>query len=207
MDALPFPDVPMDMLEDEGGTMIRPCPEVRDWAWSMFLDPASRFYNPDHEHLEEAVIGFLWTNTHNFSKGARILGTAQLGEPAGGNAWAKVRQYEQLERWFDGIIPAYLITLDAVWLSTANAASRCALVEHELYHCAIKKDEFGNVKLDPYGDTIPAMRPHDVECFLGEARRYGAWSHQLRELKTVLDMPPEFGEVELAGVCGTCYGR
>lgn len=203
--ALPFPEIPEHLLGHR--LVIEPCNEVRDWAQSMFLDPSSAFYNEEHSHLEELNVGFLWTNATNELRGSRTLGTAEVAT-VDAKSWGSIRRREQIDRWFGSKNrPSHLITLDAVWLSTANPASICALIEHELYHCDIVRDRFGAPKLDSYNRPKPALRPHDLECFIGEARRYGPWSAALRAMKEALEFPPEFGEVELAGVCGTCHVR
>lgn len=201
MDVLAFPTVPVHLLD--GKHTIEPCDQVRDWAAQMFLTPGQYLHNPEHEHLFDARIGFCWTNVTNTKQGKQILGTAQVGEP-GGTAWAKIRAEEQLVRWF-GHVPDYLITLDAVWLSTARPEHICAVVEHELYHCWVQIDEFGDPKLDKYGNTKPAIRPHDVEVFVGEAARYGMTLDERRvALRDAILRGPQFKVTDLGGVCGTC---
>lgn len=201
MDVLPFPEIPIRLLD--GKDAIEPCPQVREWASQMFLTPGQYLHNPDHEHLFDAQIGFCWTNVSNAKQGKRILGTAQVGAPSG-TAWQKIRAMEQLERWFGSEVD-YLITLDAVWLSTAPPEHICAVIEHELYHCSVELDEFGDPKLDKYGSTKPAMRPHDVEVFVGEAARYGMTLDEHRaQLREAILKGPQFAIRDLDGVCGTC---
>lgn len=172
----------------------------------MFMTIGSKFYNRDHEHLEDASIGYLLTNVENIKGGAWVLGTAQLGEPSGGTPWAKIKAYQQLDQWF-GHIPDFIITLDSVFLNTADPAQICALIEHELYHCSIKKDDIGMPKLDRWGGATWEMRPHDVEEFTGVVGRYGAWKQALHEMKAAFDAEPLFGTVDLGGICGACHGK
>jgi len=196
---------------------IEPCPEVGEWARQVFLDSDSPLYNSDHEHLGGVVseddedpytptIGWLWTNVENNKGGRRIIGTAQIGEPQGGTPWHKARQYEQLARWF-GVIPDFVITLDAVFMSTASLGTCCALIEHELYHCAQKRDQWGSVVFDRDGRPVWTMRPHDVEEFTGVVRRYGVNAATVsEEFADAIRSGPLFPEVQLSGLCGVCHG-
>lgn len=190
------------MLDVPG--MIEPCPEVRDWAIAMFVDPGGPLVNPDHEHLQDARIEFLWTNEgfYEFDGTQRVLGTAQLGR-ASGKAWAKVQRQEQLHRWFRGE-PDFLIILDVINLSTARPEAICALVEHELMHCSFKKDEFGDPKLDKYGEYQWSMRGHDIEQFIGVMARYGPTSETEEKFIQAAKDGPQFKGIELAGICGSC---
>lgn len=196
-----FPKIPSRLLDPE--SVMEPCPEVYEWAYSTFLDTGSELYNKAHEHLADAFLGFVWTNVSNQKSGKRVLGTCQVGEPQGGTPWAKARQYEQLTRWF-GLIPAFVITLDAVWLSTARPEQICALVEHELHHAFYKVDEFGQPMLDDEDGYRWTIRPHDVEEFVGVVERYGAWNEDLERMKVAMSNEPLFGRVKLDGICGSC---
>jgi hypothetical protein len=41
---------------------FEPAPEVLRWARATFINDGAVVENPDHEHLQQAEIGFLWTN-------------------------------------------------------------------------------------------------------------------------------------------------
>lgn len=196
---IPFPIIPSAMLEIRG--LIEPCPEVRDWARAMFIQFGGPLYNADHQHLEHASVEFLWTS-EPFDKpfGVKVLGTAELGRPSG-TAWVKARKREQLHRWF-GREPDFIITLDVVNLATAQPEVICAIVEHELYHCAQERDENGDLRYNSEGDPVWGMRPHDAEIFVNEVWRYGAYTETLRQLKAALDAGPFVSPSELSGVCG-----
>lgn len=202
VDVLSFPSVPVSLLDGPG--TIEPCPEVGEWTLAMFMTPGQFLYNDEHSHLEDASFGFLWSNVSNVKTGKRILGTAQVGEPSGGTPWAKIATQKQRESWF-GDVPDYIVTLDAVWLSTARPEQICALVEHELYHCNIERDEFGDPKFDKYGGTKPAMKQHDVEEFVGVVKRYGLTMDSKREeMAEAVRRGPLYGSGDLGGICGTC---
>lgn len=202
---IPFPKIPDRLLD--GRLTIEPCDEVAAWARAMFLAPGGPLFNPDHAHLvgAEADIAFLWTNCENSKGGKRIIGTAQVGQPMGGTPWAKMRAVEQLLRWFDRI-PDFIITLDATYLKEASAGAICALVEHELYHCAQAKDRFGEDRFDRYGEPIWAIRPHDVEEFTGVVKRYGAAAAQIEAFAEAIKKGPIFKGADLGGICGVCHG-
>lgn len=197
--ALKFPEVPGYMLDP--GSRMEPCPQVGEWAWSMFLDAGSSFYNAAHEDIAEAVIGWVWTNVENRKDGRIIRGTCGLGDPKGGTPWARARIFEQLQRWF-GLIPDFIITLDAVWLSTRQPAEICALVEHELYHARHKRDKWGDKSFDKDGRPVYDIRPHDLECFIGEVERYGAWRPEFSAIADAMARGPAFSAVDLRGICG-----
>jgi hypothetical protein len=198
---IPFPIIPTAMLEVHG--LIEPCPEVRDWARAMFVQLGGQLYNADHAHLDGASVEFLWTNEPYLKPfGVRVLGTAELGRPAG-TAWVKARKREQLHRWF-GHEPDFIITLDVVNLSTARPEVICAIVEHELYHCAQETDEHGDLRYNAEGDPVWGMRPHCVEQFVGVTARYGAINEHEEALATAIRNGPTVGSAELSGVCGTC---
>ena len=201
-ELISFPIIPSAMLDVAG--MIEPCPEVREWARAMFVDPDGPLVNLSHEHLRDAWIEFLWTNVEftEFDGTQRILGMAQLGR-ASGKAWAKAQRQEQLHRWFRGE-PDFLIILDVVNLSTAQPEAICALVEHELMHCSFKKDEFGDPKLDKYGEYQWAMHGHDVEQFIDVMARYGPTSDAEEKFVEAAKHGPQFKRIELAGICGSC---
>lgn len=197
-----FPKIPDRLLDDEI-RVIEPCPDVAYWVRETFLNERSELFNSDHNHLLEAEIGFLWTNVENQKQGKQILGTAELGE-GGGPAWQKARREEQLDRWFFGV-PDFVITLDAVFLSTADPAGICALIEHELYHCHFAVNEWGEAKTDKDGNKIWGMKPHDIEEFSGVVKRYG--TAHIEEFAEAVRSKPLFGHSELQGICGTCGGR
>ena len=110
----------------------------------------------------------------------------------------------QFQEWF-GRIPDFVITLDAGYAAGADDRSFCALVEHELYHCAQALDEFGGAKFKADSDIpVFAMKGHDVEEFIGVVRRYGMTANVRELVEAAVD---ETGKAETADIelmCGTC---
>lgn len=87
-------------------------------------------------------------------------------------SWKKERQEEQFIEWFE-YISEYLITFDASYSQIASVVNFCVLVEHELYHIAHKKDEWGTSAYNQEtGVPKLAIQEHDVEEFTGIVRRW-----------------------------------
>jgi hypothetical protein len=121
--------------------------------------------------------------------------------------WSRSRVEQQIHEWF-GMEPDFLITIDALWWGTADDAQCCALVEHELYHCAQERDEFGSPTFNrDTGRPKYAMRGHDVEAFIGVAARYGAIEAGVTELMKALSTPPVMTANMIGLACGACQHK
>lgn len=201
MIAMEFPKPPARVTESAVPLFI-PAPELREWAFATFIHKGGALENPDHEHLEDAEILFLWASYPEVRNGLEVAGTAEVN-PKQEKRWAQGRQAAQFREWHSGVGPDFVITISAPFMAEADPVSVCAVIDHELYHCSQKKDESGDPKFSPDGLPIWAIRGHDVEEFVGVAARYGAWSEGLKALKTVLDMPPLVARSETTrAVCG-----
>lgn len=189
-------------LRDE----IVPAPEVVTWLRAAFVSGNFKTKNPDHSHLQDATLGVLWTNIECRIGGCRVAGFAEMPSVTG-NLWKRARHDEQLIQWF-GTVPTFLITLDADISDSRDDISFCALVEHELYHCGQRLDEFGCPKFSrSTGKPVFGMRSHDVEEFVPIHRRYGIWACAGQSVAFVeaAKFPPLLGYADLGGVCGTCH--
>lgn len=182
-----------------------PAPELEAWARANFIDDDGMISNPDHEHLQHSTLGFLWTNVANAKKGRAVIGTAEPGAPQGAmGKWGRAKAVLQIEEWF-GSVPDFLITIDANWWLQASDAEACALIEHELYHCAQATDEFGAPKFNQQtGKPSFTMRGHDVEQFIGVVRRYGADASGVRELIEAAQAGPTIAAADISQCCGAC---
>lgn len=198
----PFP--PEIALDEYAGTDIfTPSPALEVWAMETFIDENSPLCNPDHAHLYGANIGFLWTNVPNSRNQRVIAGTAEVPFFRGGK-WQSARQSMQMQEWF-GNLPDFVITLDARIAQSMSDAQFCALVEHELYHCAQQLDMFGMPKFDRNDRPKFAIRGHDVEEFVGVVRRYGIGTVANGEaFVDAAIAEPEIEAVEIGRMCGTC---
>jgi hypothetical protein len=201
-DTRPMP--PDGMLADLSAEEFEPARDLMEWARRTLLDPKSRIYNPDHEHLEDAEIGMLWTNVAYRKQMRQIAGTAEIPHVQG-PVWTKKRVDWQLRQWF-GEIPNFLITVDAPYAAQCDDAAFCALVDHELTHCGIARDEFGEPRYRQDGTPIWAIVGHDVEEFVSIVRRWGVGSAagKTRELVEAANAAPLIAAADISRVCGAC---
>lgn len=178
-----------------------PAEGVAEWAQAEILANDGRIHNPDHAHLIDADLVFLWA-PGGFAKAMKtVIGQAEeVMIRAGG--WQKGRQEQQFEDWF-GRVPAFMITLDAGYCAQCSDAEWCALVEHELYHVAQALDEFGAPKFGRDGKPKLKIRGHDVEEFVGVVKRYGP-SVDVKRLVDAANAGPELRMGNIAHACGTC---
>jgi hypothetical protein len=174
---------------------------VLAWVMENIISEAGLLHNPDHIHLQDASVAFLWAASGFAKKGSSVIGQAEeLTFRAG--PWQKGRQEQQMIEWF-GYLPDYLITLAGDYCAVCSDAEFCALVEHELYHIAQAVDAFGAPKFTQEGLPKLTMRGHDVEEFVGVVRRYGA-SQDVQQLIDAASHPPEVAKINISRACGTC---
>jgi len=181
--------------------LLVPAPDLAQWVEETILADDGPLRNPDHAHLIDADLCFMWASSAFTKQGRMVVGQAeQVMFRAGG--WQKARQEQQMIEWF-GRVPSFLITLAADYCEQASDAEFCALVEHELYHVAQALDEFGAPKFDKEGNPKLSLRGHDVEEFIGVVQRYGA-SDQVQRMITAAKSSPTVGVASIAHACGTC---
>lgn len=190
------------------GSPFTPALDMPEWVQVTFLDEASPVANPEHAHLADAHIGYLWAAVENTRKGKRVIGQCETGTPQGAmGKWVKARVEQQITEWF-GSVPDFIITLDANYCAACGDAEFMALVEHELYHAAQDVDSFGAPKFNSQtGRPVFTIRGHDVEQFIGVVRRYGADAAGVRELVDAASRPPEVARAHIENACGTCNLR
>jgi len=184
-----------------------PAEGVAEWVTKTLHSESSPLHNPDHQHLKDADIEFLWAAQENSRQMRRVVGQCEEVTFRCG-AWQKGRQEQQMHEWF-GRVPTYLITLDAMYASECSNVEFCSLVEHELYHIAQKADEFGEPAFTKDGQPKLGIRGHDVEEFVGIVRRYGigAAAGDTAKLVAAAQRAPEIGSFNIAQACGTCILR
>jgi len=205
MDSIP--SIPEKALAP--GDRFVPAPDLAEWTQATFIDQEGPLAHERHEHLRYARIGMLWTSAEYTRKGRTVLGKAETGIPPGVYGWHRDRMEQQVRRWFsgwfDGAEPDFVITLYGPYvaerLDEGDARSVCALIEHELCHCAQKKKD-GVPQFSDDGRPQWAIEGHDVEVFVHEVRRYGAYSDQLRALESALQEVPTTEEKVVRGACG-----
>lgn len=204
--ARPSPPVGLGEMLADGrfAASLAPAPELGRWAQDIILSADGPLYNPEHAHLIDGDIEFLWAASGFEKQGRLVLGQAeQVMFRAGG--WQKLRQEQQMEEWF-GRVPAFLITLSAAFCRKCSDVDFCALIEHELYHIAHDRDQYGAPAFTKEGLPKLKLRGHDVEEFVGVVRRYGA-SEDVARLVEAAKVAPEVAKLNVARACGTCLLR
>ncbi|GAB2472052.1 putative metallopeptidase [Comamonas humi] len=178
-----------------------PADGVAEWVQREILAEDGGIHNPDHAHLIDADLVFLWAPGGFVKAMKTVIGQAEEVMIRSGG-WQKGRQEQQFHDWF-GRVPAFMITLDAAYCSQCSDAEWCALVEHELYHVAQALDEFGSPKFTKDGVPKLKIRGHDVEEFVGVVKRYGP-SGEVQRLVEAANAGPELRMGNIAHACGTC---
>lgn len=201
----PAPPDARELLEAGGFVPDR---ELGTWIRETFLEEDGPLHNPEHEHLTwGAKIGCVWTTVPYERKGRRVLAMAEQPDFRS-NKWRKGRQEQQLRQWFYWLdrLPDFVLTFHAGWARTADDPAWCALVEHELYHCAQETDEYGAPAFYNNGRPKYTILGHDVEEFVGVVRRYGAEAAgpDVERMVQAAENGPTVSRAEIAGSCGTC---
>lgn len=190
-----------------GDGRYQPAKGVMEWVQEQILATDGAVHNPDHAHLIGADLEFLWAPAGFVKQMRTVLGQAEeVMIRAGG--WQKGRQEQQFLDWF-GRVPGFMITLDSSYCAVCTDAEWCALVEHELYHVAQARDEFGTPKFTKEGLPKLTLRGHDVEEFVGVVRRYGVGDPggAIARLAAAARGTPEVSAASIASACGTCLQR
>lgn len=107
-----------------------------------------------------------------FSK-AKIVIIMRLGK---WDKWGTMQRVSAKQRQA-GIDGDYILTLNGTAWPEMSSKQQKALVDHELLHMAKKKTKSG---------ISWKLRHHDVEEFIGIAKRYGSWTPNLKALQDVL---------------------
>ncbi|MFP0661082.1 putative metallopeptidase [Acinetobacter baumannii] len=202
---VPVRPMPPEWLFEMDTPNFVPAPELWEWIRKVFLDPKSKLFNPDHMHLRSfryPDIAVMWARSGFKKQGRQVIGTTEkVMINAGG--WKKERQEEQMRDWF-GFVPTYLITVDASFCERANDTEFCYLLEHELYHIGVMRDEDGEIVYsDSSGLPKHYLAGHDVEEFIGVVKRYGP-SKNVKRLIEVAKNPPFVSNLDISKCCGNC---
>ena len=130
------PRPPENLLEP--GWEIEPSKELEDWIKAVFINEGGPLCNPRHEHLRHADIACLWTNACYVDGGMQIAATAELVKISG-KPFARVMTIDHLLLLF-GRIPTHILKFYAPAAAASSDATFCRRANHELCHCAQKKD-------------------------------------------------------------------
>lgn len=197
----PMAHVARPGLSNLGSSSFTPATELQDWVAKLILSEGGALHNPDHAHLVDADLAFLWAAATFERAGRTLLGQAEqvMFRVSG---WQKARQEQQMVEWF-GRVPAILITLAADYCADCTDADFCALVEHELYHIGQSKDAYGAPAFDKEGRPKLRIVGHDVEEFVGVVARYGP-SVEVRRLVAAVGDARAVPRLDIARACGCC---
>ncbi|MER8308112.1 putative metallopeptidase [Acinetobacter baumannii] len=205
----PFPPQELiDKADEEEAIRLIPAPDLKKWVVANYLTIGGPLYNPDHNHIAELLddndefLAFAWASSAYKSKQAMVLGQCEkVMFNAGG--WRKARQEQQMRDWF-GFVPTYLITVDATFCDKANDREFCALLEHELYHIGVERDEDGEMIFSS-STGLPKhyLAGHDVEEFIGVTKRWGA-SQSVKRIVEAAKNPPFVSNLDISKCCGNC---
>ena len=184
---------------------FEPAHDLRNWILETFIYQDGPLYNPEHDHIQlfdRDFFAVLWASSAFVKAEKMVLGQCErVMINVGG--WKKARQELQLRNWF-GYIPTYIITIDAQYASEATDTDFCALIEHELCHIGVKRDEDGNIQVSNMtGEPKHYLRGHDVEEFNTVVQRYGA-SEAVQAMVDLVSAGPTIGKAKIAQSCGTC---
>lgn len=195
----PFP--PSECADDEPvGFWV--ADDLVEWILATFVRADGSLANEDHAHLVDAYIGAVWTNAINQRQQRTVMATAEMPSIQAGG-WRRARFEHQMAQWF-GRTPDFLLTFSGPLCRALSDREFCALVEHELYHCAPALDAFGQPRFRDDGSPLFAMRGHDVEEFVAVVERYGPTSFDVRRLVKAASNRPEIDEQPIQLACGTC---
>ena len=128
----------------------------------------------DFVHLRagDAAVLFLMRAEPLVKAQRQVLGMLAL--PKFGGVLGKMGTW-LLAKACGGVLPDFIMILDAAWWEQASPIQREALVYHELCHAAHAVDGFGEPRFTQDGDPIWEIKGHDVEEFNAVVERYGAW--------------------------------
>jgi len=205
----PFP--PQDLIdkaEEDEAIRVAPAPDLMNWVITNFLTVGGPLHNPDHDHIAELIhdneefLTCAWASSACVAKKRMVLGQCEKVMFNQGG-WKKARQEQQMRDWF-GYVPVYLITIDASYCDQATDRDFCALIEHELYHIGVERDEDGEpLYSDMTGLPKHYLAGHDVEEFVGVVKRWGA-DESVKRLIEVAKQAPFVSDVNISKCCGTC---
>lgn len=205
----PFP--PQDLIdkaEEDEAIRLAPAPDLMNWVITNFLTIGGPLHNPDHDHIAELLhdneefLAYAWASTACVAKKRMVLGQCEKVMFNQGG-WKKARQEQQMRDWF-GYVPVYLITIDATYCDQATDRDFCALIEHELYHIGVERDEDGEALYSEMtGLPKHYLAGHDVEEFIGVTKRWGA-DESVKRLVEVAKQAPFVSDVNISKCCGTC---
>lgn len=127
-----------------------------------------KMVDDNHGHLKSAKIALAWRYGWKTDPDGRL----KLGQAR------KASELDREMHCYDFVI---LLNHEAWNAAEFSEKQMAALIDHELCHCEVAKDEQGEVKEDEQGRTIWRIRKHDVEEFTEIVSRHGLWKGDLEK--------------------------
>jgi hypothetical protein len=121
-----------------------------------------------HGHLTDAKIALAWRSGWK----ADADGVLRLGQ---------CRKASDLDRELHGFDAVILLNEEALNAAAFGEVQTRALLDHELTHLEVTKDEAGETKFDEQGRVVYRIRKHDIEEFREIVARHGCWISGLEE--------------------------
>lgn len=151
---------------------ITPESEVGTLLYAMLR----QLVHAHHPDIVSARIALAW----NLTWQPDVDGRVTLGQ---------CRKVSDLDRELsDGLYDFVIVLRREFWehpLVTDD--QRRALLDHELCHAAVKRDEAGEPVVDERGRTAYRIRKHDLEEFVVIAERHGCWKKDLEQFGRALE--------------------
>lgn len=130
-----------------------------------------------HPHLVDADIVIVWRTGWKEDADDRLI----LGQ---------MHKASDMEREINGYDAAMLLNKEA-W-AKFDVRQRAALVDHELLHLDVARDDAGDPKEDERGRTVYRIRKHDIEEFRDIVSRHGCYKADLVAFaEEILRRPPQ----------------
>lgn len=197
----------------EGEILFARSLDVESWLQDAFIDPAGPLHADRHLVLEDARIGVLWAHPVAKRRGKVIAGQAERPRPPqGAYGWAKSLWEWHMAQLFPEDLPDFLLTFHAPLAAESDAASWCALVKHELCHCAQAEDEFGSPRFHSAqagGGPMWTTIGHDFEEFDDVVEDFGAdvLGGGARRIIEAAAVGPRVSPALIRLACGNCMAE
>jgi hypothetical protein len=144
---------------------------------------------PEHAHLVDAVIGYVFRDDMLTRQGKVVAAEAILVE----RILQSDKRYSRMVKAFilhvlgAEVLPDFVMLIDRNIWEGQSAEEKLALVDHELSHMHFATEEDGETqKFHRDGSPWWSLRGHDVEEFCGVIERNGCWNEELVAMARVM---------------------
>lgn len=120
-----------------------------------------------HDHLAEAHIALAWNLNWSADPDGRLI----LG---------KCKKIADLDRQLHGYDFVILLNNEAWTHPDFSTEMKLALMDHELCHAQVKRDDIDDPVMDERGKIVYRIKKHSLEEFREIVHRYGLWKDDIR---------------------------